>query len=89
MSAELEEAKFLSKELQTVCQSAKASLESSFNAHSLSKGMEESDVAAALSYLTDVYLTDWHLALRFVPSQSASGPACHHLSGSCLLYTSV
>ena len=82
MPAEVEEAKFLSEELQTLYQSAKGLLESYVNVERLRRVLEESDVPAALTHFTDVYLQGWHLALRLVPSQSASGAASHHLSGT-------
>lgn len=74
----------MSKELQTLWQSAKPSLEPYVNAESLHEGLEESDVPATLTHLTDVYLQGWvYIPLRLVPSQPASG-AESHLSGTAV-----
>ena len=82
LPSEGEEVKFISKELQTLNQSAKALLEPFFNVESLPEGLEDSNVLAALTHLTDIYLQGRRLALRFLPSQSASGAVSHHLSGT-------
>ena len=73
--------------MQTLYHSAKALLESYFNAESLPEGLEESDVPVVLTHLTDVYSHGQHLALRLVPSQSASGAASHQPSGTCDLFS--
>lgn len=52
--ADVEESKFLSEELHTLNPSAKASLESYFNEKHLLEGLEESDIPAVLTHLTDV-----------------------------------
>ena len=47
-------------------------METRFNAKGLLDGLEESDVPAALTHSTDVYLQRQRLALRLVPSLSGT-----------------